>query len=91
MFSADLISPEDVRKMALLDSTMVEFDVSEFKFIHIRPVEFKLVATQVTQARLEFLYSWRISLIHKKVPDAARHKVAEFLGAERYGPLKICL
>jgi len=49
MFSADLISPEDVRRIALRDSTITDFDISGFRFIHINPVEFKLVATRVNK------------------------------------------
>ena len=72
------------------DPSIKTYDISGFKFIYINPAEFKLVATQVTRARWEFLFSWRAALARYGIPVTARSKIDEFLDVKSYGPLKIC-
>jgi hypothetical protein len=90
MFNADLISPEDVYKLALRDPNVLDFDISGFKFIAIKPMEFKLVATQINKVRkLEFLFALQLSLNRTKIPLELMSKISEYLDEEDYRPLKI--
>jgi hypothetical protein len=89
MFSADLVSPEDVRRLALKYPAINNFDLSGFKFINIKPVEFKIAETQVNEARYNFLCAWQHSLRHHKIPVEIRSKISKYLDEEDCRPFKI--
>lgn len=88
MFNADLISPQDVKRLADNYPQLETLDLRSFKFINIKPVELRLATVEVTRMRREeLLFTRGILLNRHRIPDIALEKISKYIG-ESYRPLK---